>query len=403
MKYVLIITLIITKTLVGQDLDTTAKFDLFALPSSPAANLLDIAPSEINTPSDPSEFLLALQSNTNNFTSLPNSFAIEMAPKWLFSGKKKYKSLFISPKKYSEKLWQSLTISAGVKSTLDSLINQQSTQTSLGFKLSFLRGDTISYDVSSIKKLRALLEKNNTKFEKLLSDATTNDSLYLSLEGEARKAKKAGKDTIANNYLKRMSNRKEELRKNISKRISSEIREEAKEMKKIAQKIKFRRYGPKLDFAGGVVLNFPNQQFNKVTVSKAGLWLVGGYEIKNDIAFLGIVRYLYNPNQAFSDSLNIIQTGENLHGLDFGAKIAYMGRNNKFSGSAEAVYRLIVNNNQVTPGWKVALNLEYSISKAIKVNLALGKDFNGNISKQGNVIALLSLFTGIGNSRPMLQ
>lgn len=53
-------------------------------PNAPGFQLLDIAPSSIQKPTNPKEFAFDVFSLTNNGTALPKNFSFEISPYWLF-------------------------------------------------------------------------------------------------------------------------------------------------------------------------------------------------------------------------------------------------------------------------------------------------------------------------------
>jgi hypothetical protein len=60
--------------------------DLLKAPSSPAAQLLGFAVSEVEKPTDLSSFMLTIQSASGAFSKVPNSYAIDFAPFSLLKG-----------------------------------------------------------------------------------------------------------------------------------------------------------------------------------------------------------------------------------------------------------------------------------------------------------------------------
>ena len=50
--------------------------------------LLNISPSTIQRPSDPSAFMVSLLNAPNNLSAVPNAYAVDFAPAWLFYGSK---------------------------------------------------------------------------------------------------------------------------------------------------------------------------------------------------------------------------------------------------------------------------------------------------------------------------
>lgn len=119
--------------------DTTIRLDLLKSPASPAFNILGIAQSDIERPADLNAFALSVQNATNNFTSIPESYAFQIAP--FLMGKKKYSLNQFDDNRQAFK--QSFQLSAGYthmgpkgKEQVDSL---KTTKLGLGIKFSFIR------------------------------------------------------------------------------------------------------------------------------------------------------------------------------------------------------------------------------------------------------------------------
>ena len=171
-----------------------------------------------------------------------------------------------------------------------------------------------------------------------------------------------------------------------------------KNLKRLATGLKITRKGPFLDFATGLVLDFPDDRFDNSRVAKAGAWLTGGYENgAKGLSVLGIGRYLYQPDKIFADDSGKIKS-KNISTLDGGARLAYTGAQGKFSVSAEAIYRSVLNDNVIKPSWRFTFNAEYSVGFNQKLTFALGRNFNGTITKNGNLIAALNFIKGFGGT-----
>ena len=74
-KIIILIVILLTKTIVFAQNDnktsnTAQEYDLLKAPVSPASNLLGFAQSEIDKPTDVSEFTMSLQSASNTYTQL---------------------------------------------------------------------------------------------------------------------------------------------------------------------------------------------------------------------------------------------------------------------------------------------------------------------------------------------
>ncbi|WP_315820491.1 hypothetical protein [Paraflavitalea speifideaquila] len=62
------------------NIDTTINLDLLKSPVSPAFNMLGIGTSAIERYTDFNAFRVSIQNATKNFTTIPNSYAFEIAP-----------------------------------------------------------------------------------------------------------------------------------------------------------------------------------------------------------------------------------------------------------------------------------------------------------------------------------
>jgi hypothetical protein len=169
-------------------------------------------------------------------------------------------------------------------------------------------------------------------------------------------------------------------------------------LKKYAKGLKIERAGPFLDFAAGMVTDFPDNKFNNSLVSKVGAWITGGYQNGNNgISILGIGRYLYQPDKIFADDSSKIKS-TNISTIDAGGRLVINGLQGKFSMSAEAIYRSVLNKNVIEPSWRLVFNVEYDIGiRNQKITLALGRNFDGTVSRDGNLIAAINFIKGFGS------
>ena len=69
------------------------------------------------------------------------------------------------------------------------------------------------------------------------------------------------------------------------------------------------------------------------------------------------------------------------------------------SFSAEAIYRSVLGKSVIDPSWRLVLNAEYNLGANRKLTFAFGRDFDGTISKAGNLIAAINFIAGFGNDR----
>lgn len=383
--------------------DTTINLNLLQSPVSPAGSLLGISPSQIDKPTDPEAFMASVKNASADFTKIPSSYAIDFAPAWLFFGNKISYEYFRS-QKFCHTIWQSMVISAAVKNTSDSGINN--TQFSVGLKVSLVRGKVDGTKVDDLieHSTKQLKEMNDFVFdvEKIIQkDKELN--YYIKRMGELARANQT--DTKEYNNLKERAEARTTFLRDPAQRDYLAKLEQEKgynildSLISIAKEIKWKRLGFKLDLSGGVVFDFPNMDFKRGTATKAGAWLTGGWELKR-MTFLAIVRYLYNPNQILGASDTIAKT-TSFQTLDGGIRLVYNNPNDKFMVSAEALYRSVFDPKIIEPGWRIIVNAEYEVAKNIKLNLSFGKDFDGVFTKGGNVITALNLLLGFGSNKKL--
>jgi hypothetical protein len=173
-----------------------------------------------------------------------------------------------------------------------------------------------------------------------------------------------------------------------------------KRVKKIASEFKVeRKKGGYLDFASGMVVDFPGDGFSNSTISKAGAWLTGGYETDNSgFSIMGILRYLYQPDKIFADDNGRLQT-KNISTFDMGERISLIAAQGRFNLSGEIIYRSVLQKNIIDPSWRMVLNVEYDVGLNQKLTFAFGKNFDGTITKSGNLLAALNFIKGFGSSK----
>lgn len=379
--------------------DTTITLDLLKAPSSPAFTILGIAPSDIERPTDLASFSLSLQQATNNFTALPRSYALQVAPFLL--GNRKFTLNEFDSNRHTFK--QSFLLSAGFthqgpqgQEEVDSL---KTSRLGLGLKFSVVRprwsGETskrYAALVAAQQQLLAEYQNRETQSTELLQKRKALQSLYL------KEPKTETDQAQILSLIKEIQNLTEALGNDINNGLETSSDVYAL-LQKSAVEIKNERKGFFLDFAGGFALDFRDNRFDNSNVYRGGAWLTGGLEGGNNgLTYLFIARYLYNPETLFAAPNNSIQTTD-LSTFDAGARLLLNAAKGKFTLSTEAVYRSVFNVPEINPSWRFILNTEYDVGINKKLTFSFGKDFDGTISTGGNVIAALNLILGFGGER----
>ncbi|HRG24469.1 MAG TPA: hypothetical protein PLL23_08755, partial [Chitinophagaceae bacterium] len=116
------------------------------------------------------------------------------------------------------------------------------------------------------------------------------------------------------------------------------------------------------------------------------------------ISSLFILRYLYNPTTLFAGPSGLLKGGK-LSTFDMGGRFLLDVSREKFVLSAEALYRSILGSSTVDPSWRLVMNAEYDLGSNRKLTFAFGRDFDGTISKGGNLVAMINLIAGFGGDR----
>jgi hypothetical protein len=398
-----LIAFIILKSTAQESIDTTINLDILKSPVSPAFNLLGISTNAIERPTDLNAFRVSLQNATNNFTTLPKSYAFEIAP--FLMGKRKYTLNEFDNNKYT--FAQSFVLSAGFtymgpegKEDIDSL---KTTKTALGIKFSIIRpkwstATRNTYD-SLIEYQKLLLRDFDSlataytdtaamsALETKLQEVSTNTNLPDSVRRAQQKQIVAEMGVLQNEGV-------EKANKDMKAASAAYV-----QTQRLAVSFKTERVGPFLDFSGGIAFDFPDNRFDNSYVQKAGAWLTGGYENGNSgITTMFIARYLYHPDVIFADPTGKLGK-DKASTFDAGARALLSAFKDKFTFSGEALYRSVLGTSELPSSWRLVFSAEYDIGKNQKLTFAFGRNFDGAISKGGNIVSAINFIAGFGGAR----
>ncbi|WP_420581248.1 hypothetical protein [Reichenbachiella sp.] len=402
MKYFLSLIVLLSSlsTMAQNDDQEKESLDLEMLqaPSSPAANLLGISDSDIQKPSDRNELVGLIRQSSDDFSSLPTSFAFDYSPfrKELndFMNYNSKTNEHYNNVNLKSNLKQSLVFSVATQS-LDSAKNDvavSSQQFGLGIKLSLARGDLDKDFRSKILNIRKLKEEKIPVLDSIAAARVEFDS-------EIQRLKKEMSLEISERNFKSADSLKKRiavLSNVINEEVEKEFNSTFAQIKSLTEGLSYDRFGFKWDIAAGMVLDFPNSSFDDGTLTKAGIWTVFGHEGQiSGASVLGLVRYMYNPNKIYADENNANILESDVSTVDVGARFI-IGNKNKLSGSLEAIYRS-ASVSEIENSWRFTLNTSYEVSKNQKLTFIFGRDFDGTITKNGNVIAALSYVRGFGS------
>lgn len=392
---VLLAVLLPLQFVYAQKKDTSISIDQLQVPSSPAFNMLNISPDNIERPKNPTDFAIALSNATSGFTTLPKDYAIELAPFWIFARKKASFEDF-KDNKPAKNILQTMLISAGTTGARSQVDSSEYRKMAFALKFSVFRGemgdefkqwnDSIGYYLQASAEIAGKIAaqfamQQNEKMQRFTDSLEQTgaprwqDSIKAVLQ--ATEAFNNGlHDKLVTDSLNAYNRNIAVLRSLISR-------------------TDFRRYGFKMDLAAGMVLDYPDSTFQRSYVSRVSGWLTAGWE---DPSFnvLGVLRFSQNFMHAFRNDSGKIVNNIRWAELDYGLRI-YKDFTDKLTLSAEAIHRLSRSNS--SDRFMVAVN--YKIGKNQNLSFSYGKNFDNTYYKEGNLVAALNLMIGLGSARPV--
>lgn len=381
--------------------DTTVKLNLLKAPSSPGSNLLGFASSDIDKPTDLSAFMASLQSSTGAFTQLPSNFAFEIVPYWLFKTKTDFTTKGLNSEKKSDIFKQTFALSFAIRNpdSTNADYKVSNTYGAIGFKFSLVRGKYDTKTNETLNKIRNLQNKINKGIRDDLNTLLNSDSTFKKLS-KLRKnmlSKFGGDEELAgkDSTYKAVDDAINQLQKKILEKPNSAF----DKINEIASPLILNRTGCSLDIAGGVSGEFINKRFDNSRVYNAGLWATFGHTGVRGGSTLFLIRYLYNPNKIFALDNAVNKKVSDISTLDFGGRYVYSNSDSRFTCSAEAIYRSVLSSSTISPSWRLIFNADYAIWQNQKLTFSFGRNFDGVVSKDGNLVAALGFLIGLGNNR----
>ncbi|PKK83029.1 MAG: hypothetical protein CVT49_10825 [candidate division Zixibacteria bacterium HGW-Zixibacteria-1] len=382
----------------NEENDGTVSFDMLLPPASPGFVLMGIEPAAVERPGTSNDLMISILNNTNDLNNFPRNMAVEIMPYWIFWGQKiKYEDY--SSNRPGANLLQSLSLS--LTTSIDDAIEDSAvTSQAVGIRFSLFRGRIIEEMDREIDSLsRSLLERYAYEF---LSEADSLDAvkelaakaidiLRNRIENGGDSVRLDAEIEVYAEILEKISARRTAAGENAKINIDTEFLEDNKtiieRLRKLITDRQLKRLGFKADFAGGMVYDFPNNDFDKGKFRRWGAWMTAGYEWRK-WSMLGVIRCLTNDNNGDSTV------------IDFGSRII-LDNVKKLSLSAEAIYRYYPNLTDGDDEYRLALQFDYAIARNKSVSFTFGRDFEGKQS--GNLISIINIIMGFGSDRPVIK
>lgn len=386
--------------------------------STPGFSVLGLSPSSVDRPKDPTDFAILVQNATENFNTIPKNYAIEFSSAFfqsLFQGKNKTGiNKFNETKDLINNVIQSLTFSIATSQT--KLNDIDNPRIGVGIKFSLLRGSQYNSFLTKketenaeiLKEVHDNLKKGNQLEVKIRSYIYSSDSKLMGYSEELSKENlKAIKDIPKIRELNaKITARQIELNNSLNTpEIAEKLLKEYKDIqnkirKLVNEDIKFIRDGIKLDFAGALAYDYPEQKYDKGKLSKKSFWGILGWDwnVSKDGAnsIFGVFRYSESPllkdTLKKDDGTIILRNGVIYR--DFG--IRGIIDLNKFYLSGELITRSESEKNFQT---KYLLDFGYNMGSNKLIVLSFGKEFDGEPYKKGTLVTAINLILGFGAKR----
>lgn len=368
--------------------DSTMSFDMLLAPPSPGFVLLGIEPASVERPGTVTDLAVTILNQTDNLSILPENFALEFAPYWLFGGKGLTYEEYAYHENIISNFFQTLSFSIATSSNSETSPDSLSTSLALGIRFSIFRGKIDSEFNDYAKRLDTLykeLDELNKKFAPEWRKRIHEDPTIISMKDELQNADPTIKPIIAPLIEAHIAQREAEIKQQVEAEIRKQHAGKINNIKGLISRLRLRRIGWKLDVAGGAVADFPQRVFDDGSFSRWGAWFTGGYEWRK-WSVLGVLRYLGDQDDSDESS------------IDLGGRIVF-DNFKRFSLSAETVYRYFPNRCTDDNQWRLAFLFDYAIAKNKAISFTFGRDFEGEQS--GNLISLVNILLGFGSDRPV--
>jgi hypothetical protein len=373
-------------------LEKEVSYNMLLPPVSPGFVLMGKEPASVERPGSVSDLAVTVLNQSKNFTIIPLNYALEAAPYWLIGAPNLTFEEYGKEGSVSENFLQTLSISlASSTEELDNTgENSSVTSAAAGVRFSLLKGavDPAFNDYSL--KLDSIIERMkfiNKIFQEEIVKRKQGDKILDSLKRILFRPEITAEEVKTIEEKLRLRN--EEIENEINAELKDPFLSEAETIRNIVSTIQLRRIGWKLDFAGGILVNFPGQEFNKGEFSRYGLWFNGGYEWTN-ISGLGVFRFSADPKIS------------GLNSYDIGGRFIYDNLR-MFAFSAEGIFRKLSGSGTDDSQWRAAIIIDYYFGENKKISFTFGKNFEGQIgfNTGGDLITAVNLLFGFGTERPI--
>ena len=398
----------------GSTTDTTISIDALTTPISPGSVLLGVNPNDIQKPTELTGIWTSVRNATNNFSSFPNSFAIDIAPKWVFGKKSITYEDFIGNKKV---FGQTFNISYSQVSQNDT--NYTGLKQGIGFSFSIFRGKiqdkkylstiasilTIDSILNISNKSRLdYLRQNDSTYKKLKNQGTLI-SAQLTVIFDGNNPNHLSTDSLVHllDSLNNLIAAKDVVFLGKAKQYADSVNvERINNLKTFENAIVPVRKGLFLNLSAGTIVKYDNFKSNSSSLTNKSVWLNFGYDgLNTDTAGKSYLSFILLSRLIADNADELFKSGSNtkLTTWDNGLRVAYTTNNQKLSFSGEGLARKIFNESGDAFVYKYSMSIDVRVSKNQRLTLSYGKDFNNHVTKDGNIFGYINFIAGLFNSK----
>ena len=364
----------------GDQTSGPLSLNLLTAPSSPAFVLLGVEPTSVERPGSITDVAVSLRSATDDFSVLPESYALSVAPWWLTSAADRL--TYEQYRSGRDALLRTATISLGTATVTDAASGESTTSLGLGLRVALVQGeiDEDSAYVAGLASLRRALDSLTARLAVLHVALITSDPVLTELNEQFDATQDAADRARIQNLIEV---RTQALTESADAELRRKYVDEIEEVRLRTAALPERRSGFNLDLAVGSVIDFLGGEFDRGDLRSLGTWLTGSLEYPWGAA-LGVARMQWEP------ALDVTN-------FDLGGRLI-LDHTDGLSLSAEGLARLFPNVDNRETEWRVAVLADYSIASNRLLSFSFGRDFDGRRSE--NLILGLNLALGFGATRP---
>jgi hypothetical protein len=366
------VALLLPATGWAQQDQSVPDFNSIRTPTSPAFVLLGVEPTSVARPNTPADFAASVLTGTQNLSSLPRDYALEVSPYWMV-GHPTMRWTRDTTRTILESLARTFTVSVATAE-----IGTESsplTGLALGTRASLLSGRTPAAQIARIEELEARLAADAARIDSLTK--ALNDSLDAAQQLALAAAKTPEE---MNRVLADFT----AIRANLTRPIleSAMTEEEDQAIQKEFEDIAGTREGLFIEVAGGAAWAAPNAVLDSAQTSSWGAWLTASYTLPR-VSFVGVVRYQGLENAGTTDA------------IDFGGRMIYTRAS--YGLSVEYVGRHITSGTSRPDLWRLAGVIDYRVSPAFWLTGSFGRNYSG--TAPGSLMARIGLSLNLSAER----